>query len=182
MPPKPDLSLRRSGVLLHPTSLSGARGGDLGPQARAFVDFLADCGQSWWQVLPLCPPDGGGSPYNSASAFAGSPGLISADVLAAEGLLKKAELGQPKAKALRAALANFSRRASREDRDDFASFRAREASWLADHSLFCALREAHGGRPWLEWDAPLARRDVSALTAARAWDSSAMPRSRRASS
>ena len=168
MPAKPVLKRRASGVLLHPTSLPGARGGDLGPGARAFVDFLADCGQSWWQVLPVCPPDGGGSPYNSMSAFAGSPGLISVDLLAAEGLLKKSELGQPKAKALRAALANFSRRASREDRDDFEAFRVREASWLADHSLFCALREAQGGRPWVEWDAPLLRRDAAALESARA--------------
>jgi 4-alpha-glucanotransferase len=166
MATKPTLKRRGSGVLLHPTSLPGARGGDLGA-ARAFLDFLSDSGQSWWQVLPVCPPDGGGSPYNSPSAFAGSPGLVSADVLAAEGLLKKAELGQPKAKALRAALAGFSRRAPREDRDDFEAFRVREAAWLSDHSLFCALREAHGGRPWLEWDAPLARRDGGALEAAR---------------
>ncbi|MFI5360881.1 MAG: 4-alpha-glucanotransferase [Elusimicrobiota bacterium] len=167
MPRKPTLKRRASGVLLHPTSLPGVRGGDLGPAARAFVDFLADCGQSWWQVLPVCPPDGGGSPYNSASAFAGSPGLISVDILAAEGLLKKAELGQPKAKALRAALASFSRRGPREDRDDFEAFRARAAAWLPDHSLFCALRDASGGRPWLEWDAPLARREAAALDAAR---------------
>ena len=166
MAPKPELKRRGSGVLLHPTSLPGARGGDLGA-ARAFVDFLADAGQSWWQVLPVCPPDGAGSPYNSPSSFAGSPDLIGTDLLAAEGLLKKAELGQPKAKALRAALAHFSRRAAREDREDFAAFRVREAAWLSDHSLFCALREAHGGRPWLQWDGPLARRDAAALEAAR---------------
>jgi 4-alpha-glucanotransferase len=168
MPPKPDLKRRSSGVLLHPTSLPGARGGDLGTAAREFVDFLADSGQSWWQVLPVCPPDGGGSPYNSPSAFAGSPSLISIDLLAAEGYLKKAELGQPKAKALRAALEHFSRRAPREDRDDFEAFRVRESAWLADHSLFCALREAHGGHSWLEWDGTLARRDVDSLNAARA--------------
>jgi 4-alpha-glucanotransferase len=165
---KPSLKRRASGILLHPTSLPGPRGGDLGPAARAFVDFLADCGQSWWQVLPVCPPDGAGSPYASNSAFAGSPALVSVDILAAEGLLKKAELGQPKAKALRAALANFSRRGSREDREDFERFRVREASWLADHSLFSALREAHGGRPWVEWDEALARRRAPALEAARA--------------
>ncbi len=132
------------------------------------MDFLADCGQSWWQVLPVCPPDGGGSPYNSTSAFAGSPDLISVDILAAEGLLKKAELGQPKAKALGAALASFSRRAPRDDRDDFEAFRLREAAWLGDHSLFSALRADYGGRGWLEWDAPLVRRDAAALESARA--------------
>ena len=167
MPPKPTLKRRACGVLLHPTSLPGARGGDLGPAARDFVDFLADCGQSWWQVLPVCPPDPAGSPYNSPSSFAGSPALVSTDLLAAEGLLKKAELGQPKAKALGAALEKFSKRASREDREDFEAFRAREASWLADHALFCALKDAHGGRPWTQWDAPLARRDVKSLEEAR---------------
>ena len=64
---------RSSGVLLHPTSLPGGR---LGPDAYAFVDWLASAGQSWWQLLPLGPPDEFGSPYTSASAFAGSAGLL----------------------------------------------------------------------------------------------------------
>jgi 4-alpha-glucanotransferase len=64
---------RSSGVLLHPTSLPGGR---LGPQARAFVDWLAAAGQSWWQVLPLGPPDEFDSPYKAASAFAGWRGLL----------------------------------------------------------------------------------------------------------
>jgi 4-alpha-glucanotransferase len=64
---------RSSGILLHPTSLPGGR---LGPEARRFVDWLAEAGQSWWQVLPLGPPDGVGSPYQSASAFAGWRGLL----------------------------------------------------------------------------------------------------------
>lgn len=165
---KPTLKRRASGVLLHPTSLPGPRGGDLGTAAREFADFLADSGQSWWQVLPVCPPDWTGSPYNSASSFAGSPALISADVLAAEGLLKKAELGQPREKALRAAFSRFARRASREDKADWEAFAAREVSWLDDHCLFMALREARGRRPWTEWDEPLRRREPAALEAARA--------------
>ena len=64
---------RRSGVLLHATSLPGGR---LSREAFAFVDWLADAGQSWWQVLPLTPPDRHGSPYKSPSAFAGWPGLL----------------------------------------------------------------------------------------------------------
>ncbi len=163
MATKPDLKRRSSGVLLHPTSLPGPRGGDLGPAARQFVDFLADAGQSWWQVLPVCPPDGGLSPYNSISAFAGSPALISLDILAAEGLLRRAEMGQPKEKALRAALAQFVRRGGREDRDDFEAYRAREAAWLGDHALFCALKSSHGGQPWTHWPDPLSKRDPAAL-------------------
>jgi 4-alpha-glucanotransferase len=64
---------RSSGVQLHPTSLPGGR---LGRDAHAFVDWLADAGQSWWQMLPLGPPDRYGSPYKSASAFAAWPGLL----------------------------------------------------------------------------------------------------------
>ena len=64
---------RTSGVQLHPTSLPSGR---LGSEAHAFVDWLADAGQSWWQMLPLGPPDRHGSPYKSASAFAAWPGLL----------------------------------------------------------------------------------------------------------
>ncbi len=68
------MKLRRScGILLHPTSLPGGR---LGAEAYRFVDWLAAAGQSWWQVLPLGPPDEVGSPYKSPSAFAGWPGLL----------------------------------------------------------------------------------------------------------
>jgi 4-alpha-glucanotransferase len=64
---------RSLGVNLHPTSLPGGR---LGPEAYAFVDWLAAAGARFWQVLPLSPPDGYGSPYASASAFAAWPGLL----------------------------------------------------------------------------------------------------------
>jgi 4-alpha-glucanotransferase len=75
---------RRSGILLHPTSLPSGR---LGADAYEFVDWLAAAGQSWWQVLPLGPPDEHGSPYKSPSAFAGWSGLLEnpeAPVTAAE--------------------------------------------------------------------------------------------------
>lgn len=64
---------RSSGVQLHITSLPGGR---LGPEAYRFVDWLAAAGQSWWQVLPLGPPDRYRSPYKSSSAFAAWPGLL----------------------------------------------------------------------------------------------------------
>ena len=64
---------RSAGILLHPTSLPS---GKLGRDAYRFVDWLTSAGQSWWQVLPLGPPDEFGSPYRSPSAFAGSPQLL----------------------------------------------------------------------------------------------------------
>ena len=66
---------RTSGVQLHITSLPG---GKLGPSAFEFVDWLAAAGQSWWQVLPLGPPNRQRSPYKSASAFAAWRGLLAA--------------------------------------------------------------------------------------------------------
>jgi 4-alpha-glucanotransferase len=74
------LDVRGAGVLLHPTSLPGPHGiGDLGPEAHRFAEILAECGQSWWQMLPVVPPGMGESPYNAHSAFAGNPLLISLD-------------------------------------------------------------------------------------------------------
>lgn len=65
---------RASGILLHPASLPN---GVLDEHAFRFVDWLAEAGQRWWQVLPLGPPEGlTGSPYMSPSAFAGSPELL----------------------------------------------------------------------------------------------------------
>jgi len=75
---------RSSGILLHPTSLPGGRIGDA---AYRFVDWLEAAGQSWWQLLPLGPPDDSDSPYRSQSAFAGWRGLLAepeAPVSAAE--------------------------------------------------------------------------------------------------
>ena len=64
---------RSSGIVLHPTSLPSGR---LDGDAYGFVDWLADAGQGWWQMLPLGPPDDVGSPYASASAFAAWNGFL----------------------------------------------------------------------------------------------------------
>src|SRR6266478_5722621 len=86
---------RSSGVLLHPTSLPGPFGiGDLGPEAYAFIDFLAQTGQGIWQVLPLGPTGYGDSPYQSFSAFAGNPLLISPEKLVEDGFLPPTALDQ----------------------------------------------------------------------------------------
>ena len=83
---------RRSGILLHPTSLPGQFGiGDLGHAAYRFVDFLAASGQSYWQVLPLSPTGYADSPYQTLSAFAGNPMLISPQKLVAAGHLAAGE-------------------------------------------------------------------------------------------
>ena len=73
---------RLSGILLHPTSLPSPYGiGDLGEAAYKFVDFLATAGQHLWQILPLTHTGYGDSPYQSFSAFAGQPLIISIEDL-----------------------------------------------------------------------------------------------------
>ncbi len=156
---------RRSGILLHPTSLPGRYGiGDLGDEAYRFVDFLAAAGQSYWQVLPLSPTGYGDSPYQGLSAFAGNPLLISPARLVEAGHLSAADLaGVPdlpqdrvdfgavipyKMELLDRAFANFRAGAPRGQRPAFRRFCDEQAAWLDNFSLFMALKEAYGLRPW----------------------------------
>src|SRR5207237_9447182 len=89
------LDRRRSGVLLHPTSLPSRFGiGDLGPAAFDFLDHLNRSRQSLWQVLPLGPTGFGDSPYASPSAFAGNPLLIAPEPLVAQGLLAEDDVAE----------------------------------------------------------------------------------------
>src|SRR3954469_10463628 len=121
-------SERCSGILLHPTSLPGPHGvGDLGPEAYRFVNFLARAGQRYWQMLPVGPLGGGGSPYDSPSAFAGSPLLISLEALVERGLLEATEVGDPRAfqSARRARFPAAARYRERRLRRAFARFQAR---------------------------------------------------------
>ena len=174
---------RAGGVLLHPTSLPGPWGiGGIGRDARDWVDWLADAGQSYWQILPLVATDQGGSPYNGLSALAGSPLLIDPHDLAADGLLSPEELETPalpggevdfaralelKESLLRRAHEAYRTGAAPALQAPFAEYRSRHASWLDDYALFRALREENGGAPWTEWEAPLRDRDPAALRQAR---------------
>ena len=174
---------RSSGVLLHPTSLPGPYGiGDLGPRAHAWVDFLAEAGCSLWQVLPLGPTGFDNSPYQSFSAFAGNPYLVSPELLVAEGLLEQRDLGGAsfpservdfcalipwKVKVLDAAFGRYRSSAASGLRAEFDEFRHRNASWLDDFSLFMALKEAHKGSRWDEWPDALRRRGADSMATSR---------------
>ena len=79
--------MRKSGVLMHLSSLPSPYGiGTMGQEAREFVDFLHRAGQSYWQILPICPTSYGDSPYQSFSTFAGNPYFIDLDELVRSGL------------------------------------------------------------------------------------------------
>lgn len=168
------IDTRRAGVLLHPTSLTNGRdGGDLGPTAYRFVDFLAACGLTVWQTLPLGPTHDDGSPYQCLSVYAGNPMLISLEHLSAWGWLNPTELGastsspQDHQRALARAAAYFFSHASAADHAAYADFIAAQASWLDDYALYQALHVAYEHRSWLHWPPPLRCRDPQALALAR---------------
>ena len=175
---------RRSGILLHPTSLPGPHGaGDRGAGAHRFAGWLASAGQRLWQVLPLGPTGYGDSPYQALSSRAGNALLVALEPLRDEGWLEEGDLaggfaGDPSAADLPGALAfkrerlalaaaRFRRSAGSEDAAALAEFRAREAAWLDEWALFSALKAENGGLAWTGWPEPVARREPAALAAAR---------------
>ncbi|MBC7182729.1 MAG: 4-alpha-glucanotransferase, partial [Marinobacter sp.] len=165
-------SMRRAGVLLHPTCLPGSLG-VLGAGARRFVDFLAASGITVWQTLPIGPTHRDLSPYQSLSAHAGNQDYIDLSELLQAGLLADAELAQPIAESRQQLLAIAAQRFfdgevalhNGLDLTEFNDFRARNDYWLDDFCLFCAIREVQDAPGWLQWPEPLRDRDPAALQA-----------------
>ena len=167
---------------MHLSSLPSPYGiGTMGQSARDFIDFLREAGQSYWQLLPICPTSYGDSPYQSFSTFAGNPYFLDLDALAADGLLTRDEfcsidwesapddinfgaLYEKRYPVLRRAASRF----LQQPRANFEDFRRRNAAWLPDYALFMALKDAHGGAPWWEWDEPLRMCTADAIAQARA--------------
>ena len=170
-------SLRTSGILLHPTSLPGSGGiGSLGAEARSFIDFLAQSGQSLWQLLPLGPTGYGNSPYSCYSAFAGNPLLINCEILAQEGDLSREQclddegthqvdyplVQERKLRLLRKGADTFLERQDAAGGEDFLRFRE-TTPWLQDFALFMSLKELFGGACWNDWPEEIRLRAPHAL-------------------
>jgi len=170
-------------VLLHLTFFSGDYfNGDLGHLARRFVDFLAAGGASWWQTLPTNPADPAGSPYSTASSFAGEPLLIDLEDLIARGLLKRTELGSivgdsprkvnyPAARKFRLAAHKTAYNRAKSSTDllksaAFKKFRTNQHHWLPDYALFMALAKKYGTCDWTCWPQPFKQRQKAAMVAA----------------
>ena len=148
------MTKRKSGVLLHPTSLPSSFGvGDLGQAAYTFIDKLEAAGQTLWQVLPLVPTDDGGSPYCSCSAFAGNVLLISPEKLAEDGLLTAEDLqaaaaapaarvDYAKARAIKLPLLEkaYQNFKAGETPAGYEAFCQKNAYWLDDYTLYLALK------------------------------------------
>ncbi|MFH1086634.1 MAG: 4-alpha-glucanotransferase [Chloroflexota bacterium] len=173
-------STRRSGILLHPTSLPGPFGiGDLGAGAAQWLDYLAAARQSLWQVLPLGPTGYGDSPYQPFSAFAGTHLLIDPLALAEQGLLTPAELweGTPlpqdrvdygrviahKGALLRRSFERYQAQPPATLREALAAFEAAQRDWLEDYALFMALKRRFDWAPWVAWPRDIALRAPGAV-------------------
>ncbi len=172
--------MRRSGILMHISSLPGPGGiGSLGKEAYAFADFLKASGMAVWQVLPLGPTGYGESPYQSSSVFAGNPMLISCAALREAGLVTYDDgeeftaddpervdypaVRESKEKLLRRCFAQSEGKLQKE----LAAFR-RENPWVEDFALFTALKARYGGVMWTKWpDREVRRRQPAALERCR---------------
>lgn len=177
---------RSSGVLLHLTALPGPFGiGDLGPRARLFIDWLAEAGVRWWQILPLTPPGGGNSPYSGRSALATNPALISPEDLLAESLLTPEDLQRApnfpehrvdygksalfKDGILRKAFSIYEATTKADPSPiskAFDRFLTDQEDWLSDYALLLALSREHGS-DWRQWPSALRDRNPTALSRTR---------------
>ncbi len=170
------LTRRQTGVLLHITSLPGKPDqGDLGPEAYRFIDFLADCGVSVWQILPIGPTHSDNSPYQCLSAHAGNPLFIDLDELVKQGWLAASDLlpaagtidSNHRRVCLRQAAAAFRKDTRHPLQPAYRKFCREQEFWLSDYALFMALREHHGQTAWQTWPVELRDREADALTRIR---------------
>lgn len=178
------MNKRRSGILLHITSLPSPYGiGDFGPCAYKFIDFLAETNQCLWQILPLNPTSTpyGNSPYSSCSAFAGNHIVISPDMLVEEGLLAKPDIDSGrrlpndrtdyanatiyKEGILQKAYNNF--QIQKKEKHDFPLFCEQNTHWLDDYTLFIALKEHFQGKAWSDWPPEIKYRKPDVMDAWR---------------
>lgn len=173
---------RSGGVLVHPTSFPSKYGmGDLGNEAKQFINFLVDTDLSIWQVLPLGPTGYGNSPYASYSAFAGNHYLISLDRLVEKGLLNAAEVEEAavtvtnrvdyensyslKNGLYRLASERFYKNITADEEKELRVFEKANNFWLDDYCLFIACSKLYDRKPWNQWEPELAQRKKRAISA-----------------
>jgi 4-alpha-glucanotransferase len=170
------LQKRRAGILLHITSLPGNDlVGDLGQEAYHFINFLKDAGISVWQTLPIGTTHADRSPYQSLSAHAGNPDLISIDWFFKKDWLRFSDLSDQadnpyqsqKNVVFDKAYEGFTVRANEADKTDFTRFCQEKAFWLDDFALFMVLRAEFKEQSWNQWPEKFKNRDTRALQHAR---------------
>lgn len=165
------LSTRRSGVLLHITSLPNESGqGKVDKNAWRFIDWLSAAGFSVWQTLPVGPTHADHSPYLGLSAFAGNPEIISLDTLLEDEALLQSWLG-PGLQALetfslpnlKAILSSKNTQYEFQSLPEAGNFLTKNRAWLQDYAQFMTVRHDQNNKAWWEWDSALQGRDPEAI-------------------
>ena len=173
------------GVLLHPTALpSSPVSGSFGEPCRRWIDLLADHNIGIWQLLPLTPPDGTGSPYSSPSSFALNPWFLDANDLLSDGYLTadavaalpdenfinhgdssvNIALANQRAAALGDALLKAWPEQSTECNQRFKKW-CGEQHWLHDYACFSVIHDTYQSA-WWDWPELLSQHDTREL---RTW-------------
>ncbi len=167
--------MRTSGILMPIFSLPSPYGiGTFGKDAYDFIDFLHSSGQTYWQILPIGPTSFGDSPYQSFSSYAGNPYFVDLDLLIKDGLLlenevKICDFGEDSSKVDYEKLYNnrypilkkaFSRFVPNKEYDAFLK---ENSPWLDDYALFMAIKSAHNGAAWYDWERGLISKDPDAV-------------------
>ena len=156
---------RAAGILLPITSLPSKYGiGCFSQSAYDFVDWLKKAGQTFWQILPICPTSYGDSPYQSFSTYAGNPYFISLEALIEEGVLteeecdsvnfgtKPADVDYEKIyKGRYPLLRKAYERSNIYQNEAYQKFVSENSWWLNDYALFMALKDFFGGKCWYDW-------------------------------
>lgn len=160
------INIRASGVLMHISSLPGDTGiGTMGRSAYDFVDFLRASGQTYWQILPICPTSFGDSPYQSFSTFAGNHYFIDLHYLADDGYITEDDISsvcwgendrdidyaliyEQRNKIFEKVQDKF----AKSKPNDFNDFCAKNEFWLNDYSLFMAIKDEHDGASFDMWE------------------------------
>lgn len=178
------MTCRQAGILLPISSLPSPYGiGTLGKSSYEFVDFLEKSGQSLWQILPLGPTGYGDSPYQSFSTFAGNPYFIDLEFLIEEGFLDKEECENCQFvghehyvdyERIYAGRFPLLRKAflravelGKINTADYTKFVKENTYWLEDYCLYMAVKNAFGGKCFMDWDNDIRLRKPEAMASYR---------------
>ncbi len=184
--------MRSNGVLMHISSLPSDYGiGTLGHAAKEFADYLNRARIQYWQILPVGPTSYGDSPYQSFSSYAGNPYFVDLNLLCEEGYLtydeckntfwgdradrvNYANMYEKRFPLLWKACDNFrnvknkdSEQYKEETDKEYRKFLTDNSDWVEDYAIFMALKDAHEGKAWFEWEEDIKRRKPDAINEAK---------------
>ncbi|MFO7611068.1 MAG: 4-alpha-glucanotransferase [Clostridia bacterium] len=168
--------MKKAGILLHISSLHGGFGiGDFGRPAYEFVDFLVECGQTYWQILPIGYIGYANSPYQCYGSKALNPYFIDPYGFSDEGLCTRSwldglggtlnsgkvdynEMFRVKNMIFDRAFTGFN-----PGRADYVDFKRQHKEWLDDFALFIVLLKKTKNLTIREFAPGILGRDPDAL-------------------